>query len=84
MEREREIRHQVTDAMSPEVVAEVDQARVDFLTERAVELSERRLAARPLSVSGPGNGRSVLEPDFDDPNMEFDDLSRGYGPGIEF
>jgi hypothetical protein len=55
---------------------------VEAHVEREVE-PEEETPRRQLYVSGPGGTDSVLDPDFDDPNMDLDDLSPHPG-GIDF
>jgi hypothetical protein len=56
--------------------------RPETSSEREVE-SDQEITRRPLYVSGPGVGRSVLDLDDDDPNFELDEFDRNQG-GIDF
>jgi hypothetical protein len=56
--------------------------RPETSSEREVE-SGQGITRRPLYVSGPGVGPSVLDLDDDDPNFELDEFDRNQG-GIDF
>ena len=56
--------------------------RPETSSEREVE-SDQEITRRPLYVSGPGVGPSVLDLDDDDPNFELDEFDRNQS-GIDF
>jgi hypothetical protein len=56
--------------------------RPETSSDREVE-SDQEITRRPLYVSGPGDGRSVLDLDDDDPNFELDEFDRNQG-GVDF